>query len=289
MPFNAPLRYVVASLFCTAVVCLPALARDVTAEDCQRDFRPYSGQSGKDVVWVPTPDDTVHRMLTLAGVGPEDFVVDLGAGDGKIPISAARDFGARAVGIEYNEHMVRLAQCNARAAGVANSVRIVQGDIFEADFSEATVVTLYLLPELNLRLRPTLLAMRPGTRIVSHDFGMDDWEPDERAIQGSDSVFLWIVPARVDGSWDFRPRRGGSGFTVTLRQTFQMIAGEIEANGVRRPLERASLRGAQLYVAFLDDSGQTRTLSGSVAGDRIEASLSDPAGKAVRYRGRRIG
>src|SRR5690606_10280927 len=161
-----------------AFLCMANLAASAdNRETCYRDYQPSSGQAGKDVVWVPTNDALVMRMLKMADVKPTDLVYDLGAGDGKIAIAAAKHFGARAVGIEYNPEMVKLAQCLTKVEGVEGRAQIRQGDIFETDFSSATVVTLYLLPELNLRLRPTLLDMKPGTRVVSHSFLMDDWEP----------------------------------------------------------------------------------------------------------------
>jgi len=145
----------------------------------QKDFKPHVGQQGKDVVWVPTPDEVVERMLNMAQTKPEDYVIDLGAGDGKIAIAAAKKFGARALGIEYNPDMAALAQRNAQAAGVVGKAQIVQGDIFVTDFTQATVLTMYLLPSLNMKLRPQILAMRPGTRVVAHAFNMEDWEADE--------------------------------------------------------------------------------------------------------------
>jgi hypothetical protein len=142
-------------------------------------YVPKRGQMGKDVMWLPTSDDLVFKMLDAAQVGPQDELVDLGAGDGKIPIAAATQFGARAWGIEYNKDLAALAQRNAQRAGVAERVRIVHGDIFKEDFSKATVVTMYLLEELNAQLRPTILAMKPGTRVLSNTFSMGDWEPDQ--------------------------------------------------------------------------------------------------------------
>ncbi len=141
-------------------------------------YEPQVGQAGKDVIWVPTPDEVVDRMLRMAQVGPNDLVYDLGAGDGKIAIAAAKKFGARSVGIEYEPEMAKHAQGNVEKAGVAARARVVRGDIFVTDFSQATVVTMYLLPALNLKLRPTILSMRPVTRVVSHSFTMEDWEAD---------------------------------------------------------------------------------------------------------------
>jgi hypothetical protein len=176
-------------------------------------YAPKLGQMGKDVMWLPTRDELVTQMLTAAQVSPEDEVVDLGAGDGKIAIAAARQFGARAWGIEYNKDLAALAQRNAEKAGVAGRVRIVQGDIFKEDFSRASVVTLYLLEELNEQLRPTLLGMRPGTRVVSNTFGMGDWEPDQvsglRAPGGRQHELVLLLGNQ-------RPDFGGKGHEVGI-------------------------------------------------------------------------
>ena len=177
-------------------VLLFALALPAAAQ-----FQPQVGQAGKDVIWVPTPDDVVERMLTMAQVTPQDYVWDLGAGDGKIAIAAAKKFGARATGIEYNPDMVKHANANAQAAGVAGTGKgqatIRHGDIFATDFSQASVITLYLLPALNLKLRPKLLKMKQGTRIVSHDFDMGDWKPDVTLKVGTRMVHFWTVPDRA--------------------------------------------------------------------------------------------
>ena len=164
----------------------------------QQKYEPHVGQAGKDVIWVPTPDEVVDRMLTMAQVVPNDIHFDLGAGDGKIAIAAAKKFGARATGIEYNADMARYANSNAQAAGVAGvgpgKALIRQGDIFVTDFSSATVITLYLLPALNMKLRPQLLSMRPGTRVVSHSFTMEDWEADEiSSVDGRRSLAAIIL------------------------------------------------------------------------------------------------
>lgn len=185
-------------------------------------YRPYSGQAGKDVVWVPTPDSLVSAMLESAGVTRDDYVVDLGSGDGRIPIAAARQFGARAHGIEYNPRMVALARRAAQRAGVADRVTFAQADIFKSDFSDATVVTMYLLPSLNLRLRDTILAMRPGTRVVSHAFDMGDWEPDRTIRTDDASGYLWIVPANIAGRWAFEI--GNERFAADLAQQYQKLS-----------------------------------------------------------------
>ncbi|PZN34245.1 MAG: SAM-dependent methyltransferase, partial [Proteobacteria bacterium] len=182
-----------------ALVCLAGIASGAESrQQCERDFSPRSGQPGKDVIWVPTREELVNAMLTAAKTGPEDFVVDLGSGDGRIPIAAAKRFGARALGIEYNPQMVELAQCYVRSEGLEDRVEIRQADIFETDFSDATVLTLYLLSDLNMKLRPTILALRPGTRVVSNSFKMGEWEPDQDIeVENSYAhAYLWIVPAR---------------------------------------------------------------------------------------------
>src|SRR5512137_2627016 len=210
-----------------SLLALSATADGQTRAECERDYKPQVGQAGKDVIWVPTPDELVNRMLTMAKVTPKDHVFDLGAGDGKIAIAAGKKFGATAVGIEYNPDMAKLAQCFVQAEGVADRVKIIQGDIFKEDFSKATVVTMYLLPELNMRLRPTILAMKPGTRVTSHQFTMGDWDPDETAEMEYRTAYLWIVPARVEGSWMLKEQGGNGQYTVNLKQTFQKISGDV--------------------------------------------------------------
>src|ERR1700704_5957515 len=190
-------------------------------------YQPQVGQSGKDVIWVPTPDEVVDRMLTMAQVTPQDFVMDLGAGDGKIAIMAAKKFGARANGIEYNPDMAKHANANAAAAGVAGNgqgkAMIRQADIFQTDFTQATVITLYLLPALNMKLRPQLLNMRPGTRIVSHSFTMEDWEADEISSLDGRRAYFWVVPANVMGNWTLEASVQRT--DLTFEQTFHKING----------------------------------------------------------------
>lgn len=189
-------------------------------------YQPTIGQSGKDVIWVPTQDSLTTKMLEAANVKPTDLVVDLGAGDGKIAIAAARQFGASAVGIEYKKEMADLARRNVKRAGVEDKVKIIQGDIFVEDFSAATVVTMYLLPDLNLKLRPTLLKMSPGTRIVSNGFNLGDWEPDE--IIGTEPAFayLWVVPADVSGKWTITGLEGARSAEIDLTQRHQHVGGD---------------------------------------------------------------
>src|SRR5690606_22514142 len=226
-------------------------------------FQPQVGQAGKDVIWVPTPDDVVDRMLTMARVTPQDFVMDLGAGDGKIAIAAARKFGAQAVGIEYNPDMVKHANSNAQAAGVLGTgpgkATIRHGDIFQTDFSRATVITLYLLPSLNLKLRPQLLDMRPGTRIVSHSFTMEDWEPDEVSTLDGRRAYFWVVPAKVMGNWTLDI--SGQKLPLTLEQTFQKIKGTVSLGTVEAGLRDAQLDGGLIRFAYVGQDGIRRDLS----------------------------
>ena len=278
------------SLIAIAAVSLLALGTSAEARtraECERDYKPQVGQAGKDVVWVPTPDELVNRMLTMAKVTPKDYVVDLGAGDGKIAIAAGKKFGATATGIEYNPDMARLAQCYVQAEGVADKVKIIQGDIFKEDFSKATVVTMYLLPELNMRLRPIILEMRPGTRVTSHQFNMGDWEADETAEIEYRTAYLWIVPAKVEGKWTFREEGGKTTFDVAMTQKFQRVSGEAGMGGNRNPLVGATLRGEEIKFAFNDDKGQTRTLTGTVRGNEITGTLRGPGNAQIKVSGKR--
>ncbi|HEY8508149.1 MAG TPA: class I SAM-dependent methyltransferase [Steroidobacteraceae bacterium] len=258
-------------------------AQGKTREDCEKIYSPQIGQDGKDVIWVPTDDALVERMLEMAKVTKDDLVYDLGAGDGKIAIAAAKKFGARAVGVEYNPDMVKLAQCMAEVEGVADRAKIIQGDIFETDFSDATVVTLYLLPSLNLRLRPTLLDMKPGTRVVSHSFTMDDWTPDQESEMEGGNAYLWIVPAKVAGTWTFREQDGNGQFVAKLDQTFQEL--KVTAGERGRKLTEGRLNGSD--IEFIVDDGRERAeVKGRVNGDRIEAKVTRN-GKTTNYIGRR--
>ncbi len=263
------------ALAACAAVALPGLAQ-------QKDFQPQVGQAGKDVIWVPTPDEVVDRMLTMAQVKPGDFVVDLGAGDGKIAIAAAKKFGAKSMGIEYNPDMARYAQTNAERAGVQGKAEIRQGDIFATDFSQANVVTMYLLPSLNMKLRPTLLAMRPGTRVVSHSFNMEDWLPDETSMISGRQAFLWIVPAAVTGKWSVELAGAGRA-DVTFDQHFQKIDGLVALGPVQAGLEEPILRGSFIHFAYIDSAGVRRVLNGKVDGARMEGAFIADNGTEGRW------
>src|SRR3954471_23104512 len=250
-------------------------------------FEPQVGQAGKDVIWVPTPDEVVERMLTMAQTGPNDIHFDLGAGDGKIAIMAAKKFGARATGIEYNPEMVKYGNQKAQEAGVAGvgpgKAQIRQADIFATDFSSATVITLYLLPALNMKLRPTILSMKPGTRVVSHSFTMEDWEADEIPTMDGRRAYFWIVPANVIGTWTLDA--GGAKNELTLEQTFQKINGGLAlGNGnVHAGLREARLRGPQISFAYVDQSGQRREFSGTVNGRSMSGTFRDDKGQTGNW------
>src|SRR3954468_9234678 len=244
-------------------------------------FEPQVGQAGKDVIWVPTPDEVVERMLTMAQTGPNDIHFDLGAGDGKIAIMAAKKFGARATGIEYNPEMVKYGNQKAQEAGVAGvgpgKAQIRQADIFATDFSSATVITLYLLPALNMKLRPTILSMKPGTRVVSHSFTMEDWEADEISTMDGRRAYFWIVPANVMGTWTLDV--GGQKTELTLEETFQKINGAVTLGNVHAGLRKAHLRGPQIGFAYVDHSGQRREFTGTVNGRSMQGSFRDDKGQ----------
>ncbi len=276
-------------LFRTAAVTLAALliALPAAAQTKRKPgaYEPQVGQAGKDVIWVPTPDEVVDRMLRMAQVTPNDYVVDLGAGNGKIAIAAAKDFGARALGIEYNPEMARHAQGNVEKAGVAGKARIIQGDIFVTDFTQATVVTMYLLPALNLKLRPQILAMRPGTRVVSHSFTMDDWEADETSSMDGRRAYFWIVPASVAGAWQLEVTGGGASekTEMTLEQRYQKIEGRLALGPVQGGLREARLRGFNIAFAYVDAKSVRREFTGRVSGGRMEGSFRADNGTEGRW------
>ena len=267
-----------------AAATVSADAKD--RRECDRDYKPQVGQAGKDVVWVPTPDEIVQRMLRMAKVTPQDTVYDLGAGDGKIAIAAGK-LGATAVGIEYNPDMAKLAQCYVQAEDLTGKTRIIQGDVFKEDFSKASVVTMYLLPELNLRLRPIILNMKPGTRVTSHQFTMGDWEPDETAEVDYRTAYLWIVPAKVEGAWTLREQGAANAYTVNLSQKYQKITGDVAAGSAKQPLVGATVRGEDIRFAFNDDKGVTRTLTGTVRGNELTGTLKGAGGAETKVTGTR--
>ena len=260
-----------------AHVFIVAFAASLAAQDLPRYgdelYQPRLRQPGKDVMWLPTPDAMVERMLTMARTTHADIVYDLGAGDGRLPIAAAQKFGAKAVGIEYDRDLAALARRNAERAGVAGKVTIIQGDIFKEDFSLATVVTLYLLPDLNQQLRPRLLTMKAGTRVVSHAWDMGEWEPDAIQRLGDGEAFLWIVPARVEGRWTVRDDAGFFTGELTLTQRFQRVGGSLALRGNLPPLLGAYVEGDILGFTFVDLDGGVRSVRARVDGGSLSGSL----------------
>jgi hypothetical protein len=219
----------------------------LSAQEKPRNFvyEPEVGQEGKDVVWVPTPQSLVDKMLEIAKVTSADYLIDLGSGDGRTVITAAKR-GIKATGIEYNPDMVELSKKNAADAGVTDKTEFLKTDLFEYDFSKATVITMFLLPDINLRLRPKLLEMKPGTRIVTNTFTMEEWHWDESANSGDESTnwntcYLWIVPAKVEGSW--KTEDGGK---IIFLQNFQMLTGELTKNNKTEPISEGRLRGTEI-------------------------------------------
>ncbi len=249
-------------------------------------YRPRLRQPGKDVMWLPTPDAMVERMLLAAKTTSRDLVYDLGAGDGRIPIFAATQFGATAVGIEYDADLAALARRNAERAGVAGKVTIVQGDLFKEDFSRATVVTLYLLPDLNQQVRPQLLEMKPGTRVVSHAWDMGEWEPDATFRVADSEAFLWIVPAQVEGRWALQDEGGFVSGEIAFTQRFQRIGGTLTQRGRAQPLLGGYLEGEVVGFTFVGLDGGVRSVRARIDGDLLSGTLRF-AGHLTPVTGRR--
>jgi SAM-dependent methyltransferase len=260
------------------VLFMLAFAASVAAQDLRGYgdalYQPRLRQPGKDVMWLPTPEPMVERMLAMARTTSADVVYDLGSGDGRLPIAAARKFGARAVGIEYDHDLAALARRNAERAGVGGKVTIVEGDIFKEDFTRATVLTLYLLPDLNQQLRPQILALKPGTRVVSHAWDMGEWEPDAAQRLGDGEAFLWIVPARVEGRWALRDSTGFFQGELSLTQRFQRVGGTLDLRGNAQPVLGAYVEGDILGFTFVGLDGGVRSARARVEGGALAGSLN---------------
>ena len=258
------------------------------------------------VPYVPTPQSVVDHMLTMAKVTSRDYLIDLGSGDGRIVVTAAKKFGARGFGVDLNPVRITEANENARKNGVTDRAAFYQRDLFETDLSEATVITMYLLPRVNLALRPKLLELKPGTRLVSHDFDMGDWKADQYARvdagekyfgSGGDSdIYFWIVPARVGGVWRAQLTVAGKpqDYEISMEQKFQEVRGTVRVGGRTVPIQNAKLRGADLSFSFSADVNGTpvkHELSGRIDGGRIagEAGLSGSRIAArVEWSGERV-
>ena len=243
------------ALLAAALLALPTIT-------AAAEYQPQPFQQGKDVIWLPTPDGLVTKMLDLAKVTSRDVIIDLGSGDGRTVIAAGKR-GIRALGIEYNPEMVEFATRTAQKEGVADKVKFVKADLFETDFSEATVITMYLLSSLNLKLRPKILGLKAGTRIVSHAFDMNDWKADDTTTFDGRHAYLWIVPARAEGRW--RSTLG----ELIIEQHFQFFEGTLQVGGKAVEITNGRINGDRLsFTAGLSQ------YSGQISGSRIEGAVS---------------
>ena len=232
-------------------------------------YQPFIGQSGKDVVWVPSPDQLIDKMLKTAKVTEKDIVYDLGAGDGKIAIAAALNYGAKSTGIEFNPEMAALAQRNVERAGLKDKVRIINGDIFVEDFSSATVVTLYLLPELNLKLKPILQKMKPGTRVVSNSFTMGEWEADEVIESDRGRGYFWIIPAIMTGEWNLQ--LAGKTAQLSINQRDQKFTGTLKLGSETFQVINGLLRASDFTFEYQRPDRSIVKVSGTIEGATIKA------------------
>jgi hypothetical protein len=256
-----PTRY--GAKLALALALTAMLGATAQAQPAKSEYQPEVGQAGKDVVWVPTPQALVDKMLEMAKVTPKDYVIDLGSGDGRTVITAAKR-GSKALGIEYNPDMVELSKRNAASEGVSDKASFRKADLFESDFSQAQVITMFLLPSINMKLRPKILNLKPGTRIVSNSFDMEDWKPDQTEnVEGCSNwctAHLWIVPAKVQGAWKLPQGE------LTIKQTFQMITGTLRS-GANSSQLNGKLNGDQITFS----AGGTE-YNGRVNGNTMELS-----------------
>ena len=256
--------------FLLIALCLSLLSHPASAQPAT-DYQPSVGQEGKDVIWVPTPQALVDKMLDMAKVTPKDYVIDLGSGDGRTVITAAKR-GSKALGIEYNPDMVELSKRNAAKEGVSDKASFMKADLFESDFSQAQVITMFLLSSINMKLRPKILDLKPGTRIVSNTFDMGEWKPDETAnLSGCNSwctAHLWIVPAKTEGTWKLPQGE------LTIKQSFQMITGTLKsAKDIDTAFAKAGIDPNRPVIAYCGSGVTAAVLSFglSVAGHHDHA------------------
>ena len=242
---------------------------------------PKIGQVSQDSVWVPTPERVIRRMLQMADTTSLDLVIDLGAGDGRIPIHAAKHFGARAIGVELEGNLVRLAREQAAAQGVSHLATFVQQDLFKADLSRASVIALYISPGVMSRLKPRLLELRPGTRIVSHNFTLEDWEPDESIRVENRTAHLWVVPAAVQGNWSVEIP--GEAFLLRIEQRYQGLTTSGERSGKSFPVIGGQLRGTEIRFTGFDRDGSSRQFTGTVEGKRMAGESDGEGIKPLRW------
>jgi Methyltransferase domain len=268
-------RVFAARKFILLLLLCQSLAVGLVHAQPAKEYQPEVGQAGKDVVWVPTPQALVDKMLEMAKVTPKDYVIDLGSGDGRTVITAAKH-GSKALGIEYNPDMVELSKRNAAKEGVTDKASFMKADLFESDFSQAQVITMFLLPSINIKLRPKILNLKPGTRIVSNTFDMEDWKPDESSsVEGCMNwctAHLWIVPAKVEGSW--KTPQG----ELVLKQTFQMLSGTLRNGNATAPISNAKMTGDQITftAAGTQYTGRVNgnSMEGTAGGNKWNATRS---------------
>jgi hypothetical protein len=265
-------------------VCLSMLATGALAQaqSQEKEYQPVERQDGKDVIWLPTAQALVDKMLDMAKVTPKDYVIDLGSGDGRTVISAAKR-GARALGVEYNPDMVALSKRNAAREGVSDKAQFIQGDLFETDFSQATVLTLFLLPDINYQLRPKILDMKPGTRVVSNTFDMSDWMADKTdTVEDKQkcpeycTLLFWVVPAKVEGTWKLPQGE------LILDQKFQMISGTLNSGPEKMLIKDGRLNGDE--IQFIAGGVQ---YTGRVNGNTMEGRLKSGE-KSAEWRATRV-
>jgi SAM-dependent methyltransferase len=276
--FHRTFRY---ALALPALLCAPLVFAQ--PQPAPKPYEPTPFQAGKDVIWLATPQEVVNKMLDLGQVTAKDFVIDLGSGDGRTVITAARR-GARGMGIEYNPDLVEYSNRTAKAAGVSDKVKFIKADLFETDFNEATLVTMYLLSSLNLKLRPKILDLKPGTRVVSHAFDMADWKPDRTETIEGKTAYLWLVPAKVAGVWQLTQGE------LTLTQSYQFVEGALKTADGTQAIRNGQLRGDQLsfsaggadYTGRVSGNRVEGTVKGSASGPWSASRASDPASNAQK-------
>ena len=254
----------------SVILLISSITASLQAQENQsaNGFVPQVGQQGKDVVWVPTPQELVNKMLNIAKVTPDDYVIDLGSGDGRTVITAAK-IGAKATGIEYNPDMVALSKENAQKEGVGDKAEFIQADLYETDLSKATVITMFLLPEINLKLRPRLLDLKPGTRIVSNTFTMGEWEADQEVTTEENwnswnTAYLWIIPAKVGGKW----KLGNEELDIT--QEYQFIKGTLKKGAKSISIADGRLEGNSITFTAGDEK-----YSGTVSDKLIKGTVTN--------------
>jgi hypothetical protein len=263
------------------MLCFSIIATGVFAQAAASgEYQPEVNQPGKDVVWFPTCQVLVNKMLDMAKVNPQDYVIDLGSGDGRLVISAAKR-GARALGIEYNPDMVELSRRNAAKEGVTGKAQFIEADLFKSDFTQATVITMFLMPEINLKLRPLILNLKPGTRIVSNSFTMEEWAADETAtVEGSDcgkysTAYLWVVPAKVEGRWILQQGE------LTLKQSFQTFSGTLKSGANITPVN------GKLSGDLINFSIGNTNYTGRVIGTTMQGTV-ESGGSTIKWTATRV-